>query len=235
MKFTIKDYKSDLHNDWCPGCVAPSTRIVTRAGSKPIAEVSVGDQVLGHDGAYHKVTEVMSHHHPAPLRRLDVQGLGETLLTDDHPVYVVRRRNAHKTTTAYAPEWSRADQVRRGDYVAYPIPSEVVDQPAISLWYEQMFKDTRSKPLPDSVALNDDFLRLSGYYIAEGHAHKRELTWTFSVSERHLVDDTVALVGRLFELHATVRDRTERNNTFEVTVASSYLTEIFSRMFGDGA
>src|SRR4030081_4123672 len=20
VKFTIKDYKSDLHNDWCPGC-----------------------------------------------------------------------------------------------------------------------------------------------------------------------------------------------------------------------
>src|SRR5258708_7876371 len=124
VKFTLKDYKSDLHNDWCPGCVAPSTRIVTRAGSKP---------------------------------------------------------------------------------------------------------------LPDSVALNDDFLRLAGYYIAEGNAHKRELTWTFGAGERDLVDDTVSLIGRLFELQATVRDRTERNHTLEVTVASSYLTEIFGAMFGEGA
>ena len=23
VKLTIKDYKSELHNDWCPGCVAP--------------------------------------------------------------------------------------------------------------------------------------------------------------------------------------------------------------------
>jgi 2-oxoglutarate ferredoxin oxidoreductase subunit beta len=235
VKFTIKDYKSDLHNDWCPGCVAPSTRIVTKAGSKLIADVVVGDLVLGHDGGYHKVSEVMSHHHPAPLRRLDVQGLGETLLTEDHPVYVVRRKNAHKTNTDYVAEWSRADQVRRGDYVAYPIPSEVVEQPSISLWFERKFKDTRSKPLPDSVALNEDFLRLAGYYIAEGHAHKRELTWTFGATERDLVDDTVDLIGRLFELQATVRDRTQRNNTFEVTVASSYLTEIFGRMFGEGA
>jgi 2-oxoglutarate ferredoxin oxidoreductase subunit beta len=235
VKLTIKDYKSDLHNDWCPGCVAPSTRIVTRGSNKPIAEVAVGDLVLGHDGGYHKVTEVMSHWHPAPLRRLDVQGLGETLLTEDHPVYVVRRKNAHKTNSEYVTEWSRADQVRRGDYVAYPIPSEVVEQPSISLWYERKLKDSRSKPLPDSVALNDDFLRLAGYYIAEGHTHKRELTWTFGAGERDLVDDTVALVGRLFELHATVRDRTDRNNTFEVTVASSYLTEIFGQMFGEGA
>jgi 2-oxoglutarate ferredoxin oxidoreductase subunit beta len=235
VKFTIKDYKSDLHNDWCPGCVAPSTRIVTKAGSKLIADVVVGDLVLGHDGGYHKVSEVMSHHHPAPLHRLDVQGLGETFLTEDHPVYVVRRKNAHKTNTDYVAEWSRADQVRRGDYVAYPIPSEVVEQLSISLWFERKFKDTRSKPLPDSVALNEDFLRLAGYYIAEGHTHKRELTWTFGATERDLVDDTVNLVGRLFELEATVRDRTQRNNTFEVTVASSYLTEIFGRMFGEGA
>ena len=235
VKFTLKDYKSDLHNDWCPGCVAPSTRIVTRAGSKPIGDVAVGDRVLGHDGQYHAVTEVMSHWHPAPLHRLDVQGLGETLLTEDHPVYVVRRKNAHKTNREYQAEWTRADQVRRGDYVAYPIPSEVVEQPAMSLWYERKFKDTRSKALPDSVALNNDFLRLAGYYIAEGHAHRRELTWTFSKDERDLVDDTVALVGRLFELTASVRDRSEHNNTLEVTVASSYLTEIFGQMFGEGA
>ncbi|HEV2009665.1 MAG TPA: thiamine pyrophosphate-dependent enzyme [Candidatus Limnocylindria bacterium] len=235
MKFTIKDYKSDLHNDWCPGCVAPSTRIVTRAGSKPIADVAVGDLVLGHDGGYHKVTEVMSHWHPAPLHRLDVQGLGETLLTEDHPVYVVRRKNAHKTNLEYSAEWSRADQVRRGDYIAYPIPSTVVEQPSISLWYERKFKDTRSKPLPDSVALNEDFLRLAGYYIAEGSTGKRELTWTFAADERDLVDDTVALVGKVFELRASVRDRSERNNTLEVAVSSSYLTEIFGRLFGEDA
>ena len=235
VKFTLKDYKSDLHNDWCPGCVAPSTRIVTRAGSKPIAEVAIGDLVLGHDGAYHKVTEVMSHHHPAPLHRLDVQGLGETVLTADHPVYLVRRKRAHRTNSDYKAEWTRADQVRRGDYLAYPIPSEVVDQPALSLWYERKFKDTRSKALPDSVALNDEFLRLAGYYIAEGHTHKRELTWTFSKDERDLVEDTVALVGKLFELKASVRDRSAHNSTVEVTVASSYLTEIFGKMFGEGA
>jgi intein/homing endonuclease len=86
----------------------------------------------------------MSHWHPAPLHRLDVQGLGETLLTEDHPVYVVRRKNAHKTNRDYQAEWSRADQVRRGDYVAYPIPSEVDERPAMSLWYERKFEDTRS-------------------------------------------------------------------------------------------
>ena len=34
----IKDYKSDLHNDWCPGCLAPDTLIVTPEGKNVIPE-----------------------------------------------------------------------------------------------------------------------------------------------------------------------------------------------------
>src|SRR3954467_14818955 len=89
VKLTIKDYKSELHNDWCPGCVAPSTRILTRAGSVPIADLRVGDVVLGHDGDGHAVTEVMSHWHEAPMQRVGIQFLGEVVLTDDHPVWTV--------------------------------------------------------------------------------------------------------------------------------------------------
>src|SRR5205814_9254374 len=87
VKLTIKDYKSELHNDWCPGCVSPSTRIITRTGSAAIADVKVGDDVLGHDGAYHRVTEVMSHWHDAPMQRVAFQFLGDVVLTDDHPVW----------------------------------------------------------------------------------------------------------------------------------------------------
>ena len=88
---TLKDYKSDLHNDWCPGCVTPATRIVMGDGiTRPIAEVKVGDSVLGHDGKAHRVTEVMSHWHPDTLHRISVSGRGAVTLTADHPVYITR-------------------------------------------------------------------------------------------------------------------------------------------------
>src|SRR5512140_3290064 len=234
VKLTIKDYKADLHNDWCPGCVAPATRILTRGGSAPIVNVKVGDEVLGHDAKYHRVTEVMSHWHDAPMRRLTVHGLGDVVLTDDHPVYVAKRRR-RATNASYAPDWTRAEDVKRGDYVGCHIPVDGDAEPRLSLWYERKFKDTRSKPLPDSVALDARFLRLAGYYIAEGHAHKREIGFTFSSQERELVRGTVDLVGELFELAATVRDRSAHNNTIEVMVSSSYLTEMFVNLFGSGA
>src|SRR5574341_106878 len=90
-KFALKDYKSDLHNDWCPGCLTPDTLIVMADGSrKRIAEVVVGDSVIAHDGKPHGVIEVMSHMHPAPLRRIAVSGTGSVSLTNDHPVYLAR-------------------------------------------------------------------------------------------------------------------------------------------------
>jgi len=120
-KLAVKDYKSDLHNDWCPGCIAPHTRIVTREGMKAIADVAVGELVLAHDGRYHRVTEVMSHRHDASMHRLTIRYLGDVILTPDHPVYVAVP--AADRAATYRLEWVQARDVRVGALVAYP-PAE---------------------------------------------------------------------------------------------------------------
>src|SRR5438105_12574365 len=92
VKLTIKDYKSDLHNDWCPGCIAPSTRIVMADGtSRPISAVAAGERVLGHDGQPHTVLQATSHHHNDTLRRMEISGQGALVITRDHPMLIVRR------------------------------------------------------------------------------------------------------------------------------------------------
>src|SRR5439155_13585564 len=101
--------------DWCPGCLAPFTRILTPAGSTPIADIKVGEKVLGHDGAYHRVTEVMSHWHDAPIQRVAIQFLGELLLTDDHPFWTAAAVDGRRVM-----DWRPAGQLRTGDIVAYP-------------------------------------------------------------------------------------------------------------------
>src|SRR5258708_40000285 len=92
VKCTLKDYKSDLHNDWCPGCVAPDSRVVMADGSsRAIADVAVGDRVLGHDGAPHAVLGATSHRHNDTMRRIEVSRHGQLTLTRDHPMFIVRR------------------------------------------------------------------------------------------------------------------------------------------------
>src|SRR6266851_5649968 len=222
---TIKDYKSDLHNDWCPGCITPDTTILTREGVKPISEIRVGEQVLGHDGGYHKVTEIMAHWHPASLRRLSIRHMGDIRLTDDHPMLILRARSA-RNGELESRQWVKAENVEPGDYVAYPVPHQAEPSEELPLVYTKKKKDTRSRKLPEALPLNHDFMRLVGYYVAEGYTHRREVAFTFSSEERHLADDVVALVGRLLELPATITERPAQH-TLDVRVSSSYLAEIF--------
>src|SRR2546421_5734775 len=164
---TLKDYKSDLHNDWCPGCVTPDTRIVMGDGtSRPITDVRVGDSVLGHDGKSHRVSEVMSHWHPDTLVRMTVKCFGSVALTDDHPVYVVKRERRKRVNTTWSPEWIRAGDVAVGDYIAYPRVTDTVPLESLPLEFERRTKDTRSRPLPGAIAVNADFLRLAGFYLS---------------------------------------------------------------------
>jgi len=132
VKLTIKDYKSELHNDWCAGCVLPSTKIITPSGKRPIAEIRVGDEVLGHDGEFHCVTEVMSHQHPATIHHVTVEGLGTVVLTSDHPIYMA----VTDTVTGMRRfDWIPADEIKVGDEIAYTraLSSEVAARPRIAV------------------------------------------------------------------------------------------------------
>jgi len=129
IKLTVKDYKSDYHNDWCPGCVRGDTPVVTADGLKNIRNVCVGENVLAHDGRFHVVTETMSHQHPAPMRRLVVWKRGEVLLTPDHPVYAITSANWPTSLGGEGdavrdpkPTWIAAEKLRIGDLVATPVP-----------------------------------------------------------------------------------------------------------------
>ena len=234
IKRTVKDYKSDYHNDWCPGCLAPNTPIVTRSGMKPISEIRVGDDVLAHDGRFHSVTELMSHQHDAPLNRLTVKCFGTVLLTEDHPVYAVRRQRRRRLNQSFSPEWIPARDVRPGDYVAYPVPQETGEGQSFAVEFERRLKDTRSKALPKALAYDDAFLRLAGFYIAEGHSHRREIAFTYGGHEMSIAEETRDLVRSVLELDATIKPR-EGKGSIEVHVSSSYLAEIFAAQFGAGA
>src|SRR5436190_19357777 len=126
VKFTIKDYKSDLHNDWCPGCIAPDSRIVMADGSsRRIAEVAVGERVLGHDGEPHAVLQTTSHRHNDTMRSIEIRGHGRLVITRDHPMFIVSREDALEQRSISKAQWIPAGAVRAGDYVAYPPPALV--------------------------------------------------------------------------------------------------------------
>ena len=234
-KLTIKDYKSELHNDWCAGCVSPDTRIVMEdSTSRPISDVKVGDRVLGHDGKGHVVTEVMSHLHPDTLHRVRVKCFGELFITSDHPMYVVRRQRRKHVNTTWNAEWIPAARSSPAT-TSHIHASRRVSMSSPFLSPSRRRKRTRAvSHYLGAIAVNDDFLRLAGYYIAEGYRHERSLVMTFGSHEQALVDDAVDLIGKVSELTARTVNR-DHKGSIDVLLDSSYLAEIFADWFGSGA
>ena len=234
MALKLSDYKTDVHNDWCAGCVLPDTVIHCNPSVKQIQQIAVGEKVLGRDGKFHKVTEIISHIHRGKMYKFMTKCFGETYATAEHPVLIVKRKDPNKRlhNTSYDCVWKRADEIEEKDYLVYPIQKEESDLESIAVDYDLKQKDTVSKKLPRNIPLSTDFLRLMGYYVAEGFVHDREVCFTFNENEIEYIEDVKQTMMKLFELKAA--SLTRRNST-TLIFYSAPLARVFAEWFGNGA
>lgn len=231
---TVTDLNNSHMPQWCPGCLLPGSLIQKNPSIDKIENIAAGDRVLGSDGKYHEVTQVFVHNHKGKMYNVSSKCLGSTALTDEHPVLSVRREHAKLHNKEFELNWTRADQLKKGDYLAFPILREVEDIAEMALPLARKAMDRKSKPLPPQVKIDNDFLLFCGYYVAEGHCHERELCFTFNLKEKQFIDDVVGISASTFGLAASVRVRKDKN-TAEISIASSQLARLFEEWFGKGA
>ncbi|MGI0024230.1 MAG: LAGLIDADG family homing endonuclease, partial [Nitrososphaera sp.] len=234
MALKLADYKTDVHNDWCAGCVLPDTIIHCNPSAKQIQQIAVGDRVLGRDGRFHRVTEVISHIHRGKIFRIITKCFGETYATEEHPILVVKRsdKNKKRHNVQYNAVWKRADELEEKDYLVYPIQKEEHDLEFVEIDYHLRKKDTVSRELPSRLALEPDFLRLMGYYVAEGWALNRRISFTFNSNEVEFVEDVKRIMMQTFGLKASTRIK---HNSTTITFNSAPLGRVFVEWFGHGA
>jgi intein/homing endonuclease len=67
------------------------------------------------------------------MYKIRAKCLGEVTLTPEHPVLIARRAHPKRHNEKFELIWERADQIHKGDYLAYPIPAEVVPQESLQL------------------------------------------------------------------------------------------------------
>ncbi|MBI4018979.1 MAG: hypothetical protein HY364_01875 [Candidatus Aenigmarchaeota archaeon] len=232
MKTTLKELTTKEMPSWCPACVMPGTLIHTNPSAKKIEEIKEGDRVLGKDGKYHDVTEIMIHMHKGDVFRITAKCFGETVITGEHPVLISKRKAKPYNNSVFDLEWAEAKNVREGDYLPYPILKEVKDTGEIELPAKRKEMDRKHIEIPKTVNIGADFLRLAGYYIAEGYCHSREACLTFGSAEMKYAEDVKDIVQRLFALKAAIKAKGSKIN---VEIRSSLLAESFAEWFGRGA
>ncbi len=151
------------------GCVPEGEPVLTPDGVKPIEAITEGDEVLTHEGGHGKVLWTTTHAYRGEVVEIQPTGFTPIRVTPNHPVLAFprptrvkagRERWPHIATTlatGAAPEWVRAESLAAGWVLAHPVSQEKEDRATI--------ETDGFGP----IAVDDDFLTLAGYYLAEGN------------------------------------------------------------------
>ncbi len=225
-----------------PVCLIPSTKIHINNNLKEIEKIDLNDKVLNHDGKYSKVTKIYKRNYSGKIIEIKNK-LGKTILTPEHEVLSVKvpktdhfaRFKNKKKLKVY---WYHAEELEKGDLIVYPILKEEKDLEFIEFPQLKKKFDFRSKNIPKKIKVNEDFLRLAGYYLAEGSLKdkvtKTYLSFTFNINEEDLAQDVVDIAKRLFGINPFKKIKKERN-TLVVTINNVFIVRLFKLLFGAGA
>lgn len=144
-----------------PDCFPAGTMVLARQGYVPIEEISIGDEVLTHQGRWRRVTETSSA--MRPLRRIRGHGHPGLLVSPEHPFYARLRTDVwsnekprgYRRTWA-KPEWAPASLLDKGWYWSSPRQFPTDEAPEVPVVGNRRLK------------VDNRLLWLAGRYIADG-------------------------------------------------------------------
>jgi Fe-S cluster assembly protein SufB len=176
------------------GCLPASEEVSCGDELRNIRDIAIDDTVLNHCGEETRVGKIMRREYRGELVDITPRSPGNRFqLTPEHPVLAIRRARVRssmrpekrwadlnpKRLAATEPEFVPAGELEAGDLLVYPINQVERDDPSLS----------------------DDFLRLLGYYVAEGCATVlngcKAVELSFGDHEPDVIDDAAALLERL--------------------------------------
>jgi len=244
--YTLKDEKI-----WC---LPPGQQIWTEAGLKPIEKIKAGDKVLTHSGKLHHVTQIMVRDHTGPLIRIRASLLNtHIILTPEHEILTIeRKRYVHKNGESFLENfrrsenrgaaWRPAYELRKGDAVAFPIPETTIDLslldirtylPEVTDWLqddEWYYTHGRGKQgrgkLPKYLSINNDFMRLAGWYLSEGSGNAAGV---------HIANISKAVKSEVVHLFRSVFDANTHMMEDGVWCRSRSISKMLISLFGKGA
>ena len=223
-------------------CLLPHQSIHINSSTKEVNNISITDRVLSHDGRYNSVASCANRKYSGKILIIKNK-LGKIGLTPDHLVLAIkipdgdkflRTKNRKNLISA----WYHADQLRKGDVILYPILKEEKNIEYLEINIPKSKWDFKSKEIPAKVPVNDQLLRLFGYFLSEGNIQNKPsrtyITFTLNIKEKDIVKDISIISKDLFNLDVVVREKKDAN-TVVVYLYSAILARFFESLFGNGA
>jgi len=200
-------------------CLVKGTKIFANKTLKNIEDMKKGDLVLTHKGRWKKVLRVFKRKIKDDVIHIKFYYNREGVkATKEHPFYVLR--DGKKI-------WARADDLRLSDKIIYA--KEKFDN--ISIKNEISWLDENNQK--EVIVPNEDFYKLCGLYIAEGHTSKNGIVFSLNENERDLVDFIFKFAKNINRSACEINDK--RNGGTQVKIPCRPLANIFKKLFGHGA
>lgn len=230
---------SGIGNVGNPICVTPETLVFTNPDIKEIKDISKETHVLSHDGNYHKVKIIHNRPYKGKIYSITVNNLGTSLITPEHHILALKVTKPDKFYwyKEHVPDWYSVEELKKGNLILYPIPKQAVDIKKIDFDIEKSKWDFKSKVLPKEINTTNEFLKLVGYYLAEGYARidpcKGTLGFVFGSKEKEYIKDVILLMRNVFGIKVSKLETL--HNAIDILFYSARLARFFTKIFGKGA
>lgn len=249
-------------------CWAAGTKILMADYSeKNIEDINTGDEVITHLGNKTKVLNTHIRPQIGEGRKIKVLGQDRVLdMTHDHRLFVIkksdmrcpyRKKDDGKDHVCWAsiyvtesknkpciycknkpvPEIKKikAYELEKGDFLLTPLTNIKSCQTKIN--YEE-YVGFEPKKLNKEYEITPDFMRLLGYFAAEGNYKGNNgkkyqgLCFTFHKDEISLIDDVKKILKDIFGLHSYVYSP-KNSNVSVVHVCSYELAYLYLNLIGE--
>jgi thioredoxin reductase/intein/homing endonuclease len=231
---------------YCAVCLPPKEEIVCNSNITPIQGIIPNTKVLTLDGKYHEVKELTKNLYNGELISIKTRFFSEeVLLTPNHLVLKlnVSKGNGGNYWKKFAfsnPQWIEVDKLKKNDILIYPIIKDTKDieflkiSDFLDVKIDKDFAHNKrethtSVKIPNKIKINDEFLRLIGYFLAEGCILKHGISFYFNKKEKDYVNDLEKIIKNLFNLNASIK---RIDNIYKITIYSHIIKELFNKLFG---
>jgi hypothetical protein len=175
-----------------------------------------------------------------------------------HTYLCIKGKNTYATDCEYLhtdrmqPEWLEARDLNKRDYLVYPIDRSVSNKKSLNVAQicNRTFRTCSIKngrisarykniiykaKINETIQISPNFMRLCGYYLAEGSASLDSsiVCFSFNTDEQEYIQEVIHLSKEIFGIEPNRIDVIEK--TTNIIYNSRILGEFFTEIFGKGA
>lgn len=251
---------SGLNVTWF-NCLPPEQEVLTVDGYKPIKDVRVGDEVITHKKRPRVVTNVMHREASEPLYVIRPEKLGfdDLRVTGEHPILAIRQEwvNSHRDRDGLRlkeqPQWIKAKELRKGDFVAVGWNEEVRNLATINvidyLPAEFAVEGDRvvrpsdaghpAKSILNRLVVDEDLMLLFGTWLGDGCITYRSggdvptgIQITFNEEQETWAQEIAEIIRSKFDIEVSVKPASDGQRLIQVQAFAWPLGAFFEAMFG---